>query len=177
MQPSPVITATRRPGKAHCTPTAAGIAQPIGPRLVAEIGARLKGAPVVAGEGAVRAGIDEQNAIAREGRAQRRHRRRGMDRPGRPAAVLDVEEPRPRLDGADPGAALSHPLRKRRRRRPFRAAEQLQESPRAAGNDMSGLALGGQLLHVHVDLHGLSVEAVGTFVLLDHSLPPGQSTE
>ena len=37
MQPSPVITATRRSGLAICTPTAAGIAQPIGPRLVAEM--------------------------------------------------------------------------------------------------------------------------------------------
>ena len=36
MQPSPVITATGVSGRASLPPIAAGIAQPIGPRLVAE---------------------------------------------------------------------------------------------------------------------------------------------
>src|SRR5215472_17220193 len=54
-----------------------------------DVGSRRVGAPVVPGAGAVRAGIDEDDAVAGERLAQRGDRRGRMDGRGRSARVLD----------------------------------------------------------------------------------------
>ena len=48
----------------------------------------------MSGKSPMRAGIDEHNAVAREDRAQCRDCGSGMNRLGRPLAILDVIESR-----------------------------------------------------------------------------------
>src|SRR5262249_61103092 len=70
-----------------------------------DVAAPRVGARVVPGEGAVRAGTDEDEPVAGERLAGRGDRRGRMDGGGRSAQVLDVVKPRLGLDGGKPLAA------------------------------------------------------------------------
>ena len=104
------------------------------------------------GEGAVRAGIDQHHAVARIDLAQRRDGCGRVDRPRRPRAVLDVVEPRALLDLGKPRPPRRHIGGKRRHDGVGLTLHQLEERAAASGHDMVRRAVGGERLHVGVDM-------------------------
>ena len=120
-----------------------------------DISPRLIGAPIMPCEGAVRAGIHQQNAVARKDCAQRRHRGGGMDRLGGAMTILGVVEPWSCLDLGNPGLPRRLAFRECVRRRAFVAIEQIKESVAAARHDMAGFAARGDFVHVGIDVDHL----------------------
>src|SRR5262249_38063722 len=107
MRPWAGMTPCRRSAPAEWTSTAGRDGRRYRPAHGSEIGggdvgARRVSAPVVPSEGAVRAGIDEDDAVAGKYLAQRGDRRGRMDGGGRSAQILDVVEPRLYFDGGKP---------------------------------------------------------------------------
>jgi hypothetical protein len=117
-----------------------------------DVGPRLVGFPVVPGEGTVGAGIDQHHAVARKGLAQLRDGRGRVDRPCRLRAVLDVVEPRCLLDPGEPCSPRRRIGGKRRHDGVGLALHQLQEGAAAPEHDMVRRAMGGQRVHVGVDM-------------------------
>ena len=106
----------------------------------------------MAGEGAVRSGIDEHHAVAREHLAQRDDRGRRMDRRAGPSGVLDVVEPRPRLDGGEPLPPARLALLQRGTDHGGAVVHQVEEGVAASGHHVAEIAVGGELVHVDIDV-------------------------
>jgi hypothetical protein len=108
----------------------------------------------------VRAGIDQHDAVARKRLAQRRDCGGRMDRCPRPAGVLDVVEPRPGLDLGEPFAPARLPGLQRRRDRRGALLHQVEEGMTASRHHVAEIAVGGELVHVGVDLDDESFGAL-----------------
>jgi hypothetical protein len=100
----------------------------------------------------VRAGVDQHHTVAWIDLAQRRDGRGRVDRPRRPLAVLDIVEPRALLDLGEPRPPRRRISGKRRHDGVSLTPHQLEECAAAAQHDVTRRAVGGERLHVGVDM-------------------------